>query len=112
MKFEINGIEWTIREEDEKSKYLTIIDQQGKECQAIGFCAHENKYILLAKQLPKDQKVRTLRHELTHAFCYDCLVSNRYEFDQEALCEFVAIYSPRINQIADDYFVKNSCTKK
>jgi len=104
MKFQINGIEWTIKECDRD-------DTELKSANAMGVCNSSQKTIHIMKHAPVSQKARVLRHELCHAFLSDAVPVNRNEdttksYDTEWISEFVALYSPEINRIADEYLSK------
>lgn len=99
MKFKINDIEWEIIELDQLD---TRLESKGNYCG--GICAFDLKEIYLSKNLQLSYKRKVLIHELSHAHLLDCLIKSTNKYDEEELCEFVAIYSQRILEIANEYF--------
>lgn len=99
MKFEINNIEWQIFELDGLD---TRLSANGEYCS--GVCAFDKKAIYLHKDTTKTYKYKILLHELSHAFINDCLLSKPKKFTEEEVCEFTALYSQTIIELADEYF--------
>lgn len=98
MQININGLNWTIEEVETRSAELIV---NGNQC--FGVCQYLNQRILLDITLKNDKKLQTLKHELTHAFLYCHLINMKESYTEEEVCEFVAMYSQAINEIAQTY---------
>lgn len=92
----INKILYQIKtvENKELNRY---IDDDGNS--TIGLTDCINQTIYLDKDLKKERMKQTLVHELTHAYINEYCPSDM--FDEEELCNFVAIYSEDIVKEAD-----------
>lgn len=99
MKFEINNIEWNIIECDSLDIRLQM---NGEYCG--GVTSFDNKEIYLLRDTKNSYKYKILLHELSHCVINDCLLSKPKNYTEEDLCEFVALYSRQIINIAEKYF--------
>lgn len=99
MDIKINNLTWTIREVETRSTELVV---NGNQC--FGVCKHYTQEILIDETLKPDAKLQVLKHELTHAFIRCCLLDYQEHYTEEDMCEFVALYSEQINNIAKEYF--------
>ena len=97
MEVVINELKYTIKEVD-------VIDKKENEGEIIGLTKYVEQEILLLKSLSKEQKIKTLRHELTHVFLWAYGFGQVIELPIETICEFIGIYSKKIANIADKYF--------
>lgn len=95
---DINKLKWTIKEVETRSAELVV---DGSQC--YGTCKYYTQEIFLDETLTNDKKIKTLKHELTHAFINCYLLEQQENYSEEQLCEFVATYSEHINEIANDY---------
>ena len=98
---------------------LTIVDQEwkiytadahdpeliadGRACTGTTWCGHFK--IFLSNELRGSRLLRTIRHEITHAFIYSSQCEVPETFNEEQICEFVAIYGDKIIEISDEIFV-------
>ena len=96
FKVEINGLTYTIKEVD------TIEEIDGKK--VIGLTKYIEQEILLLKIISDELKAVTLKHELTHAFLWAYGFGAMEELPIEIVCDFVAIYSKKIDNICGMYF--------
>ena len=97
MDVKINSLNFKIIEVDE-------IDKTDDGRYIIGYTNYVKQEILLMKSLSKEQKVVTLRHELTHAFLWAYgLSAMGEELPLEVVCDFVGIYSGEIVEITNKY---------
>ena len=101
MKIKINRLNWTIKEVETRSAELVV---NGNQC--FGVCKHYTQEIIIDKTLKDDAKYQILKHELTHAFIRCFLIELKESYTEEDLCEFVALYSEQINDLAKKY-IKN-----
>lgn len=103
MKIKINRIPWTINITANGFDEHLYIHNKGY---ATGSCSYQTSEIWILKQNSLIKTTQTLRHELTHAFLSSYLLKTKETYDEEELCEFVAIYSNEINKITEKYFLK------
>ena len=102
MEVLVNNQKWKIEETNEQDFNLIV---EGKIRQ--GTTHYDKQTIYLLENLLPDRKEEVLLHELAHAFLYATQISYVQEqFDEENVCEFVSLYSKKINSIANDYFKK------
>ena len=99
MEFIINNQKWKIKEVKEHNDNL-LIDGAWRQ----GSTHFDKQTIYLLESLLSDRKEEVLLHELTHAFLYATQVNYYKDFDEENLCEFVALYSKSVVNIAKAYF--------
>ena len=97
----INGLEWTVYESG-NNQYVSLEREPGEH--NIGYYDSAQLAIFIHKDLPIDQKRRTLIHELAHAFIYSYCVGDGDLFNEEVMCEFVAAYSAKILNIAKSIY--------
>lgn len=98
MEVKINSLKWTIKEVDTRSQELNA---NGNQC--YGTCKYHTQEIFLDNSLKNDKKCQTLKHELAHAFISCYMLEQKQNYSEEDLCEFVALYSDKIVEIATKY---------
>ena len=104
MKFKINNSEWEIKEEDKDTLLKTYKEQFDSEGYFVfGLTSYSQHKILLNKNMCKDQKIRTLKHELTHCFIYSYGMYNVPSFNEEMVCDLVASINDFINEIVNEF---------
>lgn len=86
----INKILYQIKTVDNKE----LNRHQDEDNSVIGLTDCIDQIIYLDKDLKKERMKQTLIHELTHAYINECYPSEI--FDEEDLCNFIAIYSEDI----------------
>ena len=100
MKFELNGIEWTIEEiDEERMKAEAELDH------IWGLTVYSKQKVFLLDSLSKELLIQTLKHELTHAWLdsYAHPQNNEYKYHYEQICEIVAKSNDFINDIVEKY---------
>lgn len=66
-----------------------VIDDDGKAC--MGLHCHEEKEILIDKNMTAKEKRTTFLHELFHAYCYECNIREGLDSQmEEVLVETIA----------------------
>lgn len=98
MNFVINGMKWNIIEKPTRSPELLC---DGREC--YGTCWRSRQEIYLDESIPEDRKLKTLQHELAHAFMDAYVPMPKDEYTEEDMCEFVGLYAKEISDIALEY---------
>lgn len=66
----------------------------------LGMCFMNLRQIYINKDLPIEVKWEVLAHELTHAFLDTTQLTEKEEFTEEELCEFVAKFSGSIMRLS------------
>ena len=85
MKITINNCKWEIKECSNSEVPLS-------DGMFYGRTYYFDKIIYINKDCSLDQKAKTLRHELTHAYLQETQIfyqEEKKEFTEEMLCEFV-----------------------
>lgn len=95
--FNINNSKWTIKEVDEAT-----INNEMKNDYTLGVTIYKNQEILLLRE--QANKIKTLKHELTHVWLYEYGHSqNEDRYSYEEVCEIVASSNDFINEIISQY---------
>lgn len=76
--------------------YLEEKDKQMLENNADGYCDFSNKSIVVIKCQTEKQ---ILRHELVHAYLYECGIDVGYGIHSEDNVDFIAMIFPKLNKI-------------
>lgn len=102
MKFKMNDMEWEIKEISNAEMNI-IASSDKKETFTHGTTQYDCNVIYINKETVN--KKRTLCHELTHCFMYEC-GHNQWnkEFNHEDVCEICACSHDIIHKIVEDYF--------
>ena len=104
MEFEMNSRKWIIEEKPESELLEEYHKRQPHAYACMGLTFYKEHKIWIAKELCKDEKVRTLKHELTHCYIW---MNGFYNVDfnnEELICDFIASSIDIIYKIAEDYF--------
>lgn len=106
MKFKINNDNWEIREidKDKMREYWQRIT--GEETCVFGITAKTLQIIFLNSDICKEQKIKTLKHELTHCYIWEYGLYYA-DADEETICEIVAKSNDFINEIVEKYKKEN-----
>lgn len=106
MKLMINrltGVEYDVLETGD-NVYVYISNHFNGTCQ-IGCCDYVHHRIYIHKDLSLVQKVKTLKHELTHAIIEEYALSNdEGQLSEEKVCDFMSIYGSEIESLTEHYF--------
>lgn len=104
MDFIINNNNWTILEKDTDTmlnKYKEDIDDGATY--AFGVTIYPTHEIWINKDMCLEQRIRTLKHELTHCFIYNYGLYNAPGFNEEMVCNLVASINDFINEVINKY---------
>ena len=109
MKFEMNGLEWVIKEVSQKDflEYNVQNDIDEKDKFYSGRTLIIEQEIWIFKDLSKGLKRRVLYHELMH--CYIISYLTHIDMDdvyEEAWCDISSNSHDIIHEIAENYFNK------
>ena len=104
MKFQINNNEWDIIEKE--SDVILKEYQEGLDDRAtfaFGLTIFPKHEIWINKNMVEEQKIRTLKHELTHCFIYNYGLYNVPNFNEEMACDLVASINDFINEVVEEF---------
>ena len=104
MKFKINNDEWEIEEKDKNElKELYEKETQEKTYFVFGVTVKSKHIIYINKDMCQEQKIRTLKHELTHCYIWEYGLYNVMDINEEVICDIVASSNDFINGIVEMY---------
>lgn len=108
MKFIINNDTWKIKEID-KDKLTDLYNKENDEDAryCFGVTIYPEHKIYINEDLCYQQKIKTLKHELTHCYIWEYGLYNVPSFTEEMVCDLVASINDFINEIIDKYFKEN-----
>ena len=106
MKFELNGLTWTIKEKGD----LTHKDaKDDAEYAVLGLTMGDTQEIWLLESLPEDAKKRTLLHELVHCYRYSFLCGAVFDNQSEEVwCDLIANSHDVLHEITEKYFCRRN----
>ena len=104
MEFNINNDKWTI-EEKEKNELRKMYEEETEEKAYFVFgVTQKSKHIIyINKDMCKEQKIKTLKHELTHCYIWEYGLYNVMDINEEVICDIVASSNDFINDIVNKY---------
>ena len=102
--FTINNHIWVIEEKRGEELLEVYKERTGNNnsymCNGLTF--YKEHKIWIAQDLCKDEKIRTLKHELTHCYIWEMGFYN-VEFNyEEVICDFVATIYDFIKKVLSD----------
>lgn len=98
--FTINNHKWVI-EEKPSGLLLEIYNKRtgNNAYMCNGLTFYKDHKIWIDEELCDDEKIRTLKHELTHCYIWE-MGFNNVEFNyEEVICDFVATIHNFINEV-------------
>lgn len=101
MEVPINGCFWNIEEIHGQSPCFA-------DGLYFGKTFYIDKKIYINANVSKEEKYKTLCHELTHAFIAEYLLNSGKDirYNEEELCDFVGHYAKYIVTLADKFYPK------
>ena len=104
MKFTINYDEWQIEEKSKNElKELYEKETQEKTYFVFGVTIKSAHIIYINKDMCEEQKIKTLKHELTHCYIWEFGLYNVIDINEEVICDIVASSNDFINEIIEQY---------
>lgn len=104
FKFEINNDVWQIEEKDkEELKELYEKETQEKTYFVFGVTIKSKHIIYINNDMCEEQKIKTLKHELTHCYIWECGLYNVMDINEEVICDIVACSNNFINGVVEKY---------
>ena len=104
MEFKINNHKWRI-EEKSKQELINMYNEQYEEAAyfVFGLTLRSKHLIYINKEMCKDQKIKTLKHELTHCYIWEYGLYNVPNFNEEMVCDLVSSSNDFINEVVNQY---------
>lgn len=104
MKFTINNDEWQIEEKSKNElKELYEKETQEKTYFVFGVTIKSAHIIYINKDMCEEQKIKTLKHELTHCYIWEFGLYNVMDINEEVICDIVASSNDFINEVIEQY---------
>ena len=99
--FEINNHIWNICEVDEQLILEEYHKRQPDAYSCMGLTFYKEHKIWIAEDMCEDEKIRTLKHELTHCYIWENGFYNVDFNNEELVCDFVASIYDFIKNVLD-----------
>lgn len=107
FEFEINSDKWQIEEKSkEELKELYEAEMEEKSYFVFGVTIKPQHIIYINKDMCEEQKIKTLKHELTHCYIWEYGLYNVVDVNEEVICDIVASSNYFINKIVEQYTKK------
>lgn len=106
--FTINNHKWQVEIKDEEELLNEYHKRQLDAYACFGLTFYKEHKIWIAKELCKDERIRTLKHELTHCYIWENGFYNVDFNNEELICDFVASIYDFINEIVGNDILKGS----
>lgn len=104
MVFECNRNLWTIIEMDKDSlKAMYEKEMEEKAYYVFGVTIKSSHTIYINKDMCEEQRIRTLKHELTHCYIWEYGLYNITEVNEELICDLVSASNNFINEVVANY---------
>lgn len=112
MKYEINNVEWEIKEISQKEIKQIQNKRRANEEENIndinnryyGITYNDDCIIYLDKDIKQDRKRKTLLHELTHCYIASYITHEDKSYDEEMVADIVSNSYDIITKIMNKYF--------
>ena len=104
FKFKINNDEWLV-EEKNKDELREMYENETEEKTFFVFgVPQKSKHIIYINQdMCEEQKIKTLKHELTHCYIWEYGLYNVMDINEEVICDIVACSNDFINKVVEQY---------
>lgn len=104
ITFLINNDRWTI-EEKNKDELKELYEQEALEkvSYVFGVTIKSKHIIYINKDMCKEQKIKSLKHELTHCYIWEYGLYNVLDINEEVICDIVSCSNDFINEVVDKY---------
>lgn len=104
MKFNINNDEWQIKELCKDELVKMYEDNMKEEAYFVFGLTQKSEHIIyINKEMCFDQKIKTLKHELTHCYIWEYGLYNVVDVNEEVICDLVACSNDFINRMVEKY---------
>ena len=103
MKFKINNDEWLIEEKSKEELKELYEKEEEKAYFVFGVTIKAQHIIYINKDMCEEQKIKTLKHELTHCYIWEYGLYNVMDINEEVICDIVAASNDFINGVVEQY---------
>lgn len=104
VPFFVNKSTWRIYEYDAETVKKEYNARHDDDCYYLfGITRYPEHEIWLNKDVCMDQKIRTLKHELTHCYIWSYGLYYVPHYTEEMVCDLVSSINDFINTIVDIY---------
>lgn len=106
-EFNINGMTYHIKECSTSEIYEAAKKDDpelGENTFFFGLCRYAAHEILINEDQEEEEKINTLRHEMTHCWLFNFGYRTAETFSQEALCDIVAACGKFVFDETKNYF--------
>lgn len=104
FKFRINDDEWEIIQVDEdKIRNRFNKDNEEDAIFVFGLTIFSEHKIWINEDMCTEQKIKTLKHELTHCYIWSYGLGNVPHYTEEMVCDIVSASINIINDIVKEY---------
>lgn len=105
MEFIINYNKWKIEEKSKEELKELYEKENGESSYVFGVTIKSKHIIYINNDLCYEQKIRTLKHELTHCYIweYGLYNANMTADNEELICDIVSASNDFINEIINNF---------
>ena len=104
LEFKINNDKWIIEEKSkEELEELYQKEAEEKIYFVFGVTIKPQHVIYINKDMCEEQKIKTLKHELTHCYIWEYGLFNVIDVNEEVICDLVACSNDFINEVVEKY---------
>ena len=104
LEFKINNDKWIIEEKSkEELEELYQKETEEKIYFVFGVTIKPQHVIYINKDMCEQQKIKTLKHELTHCYIWEYGLFNVIDVNEEVICDLVACSNDFINEVVEKY---------
>jgi Zn-dependent peptidase ImmA (M78 family) len=104
LEFKINNDKWIIEEKSkEELEELYQKETEEKIYFVFGVTIKPQHVIYINKDMCEEQKIKTLKHELTHCYIWEYGLFNVIDVNEEVICDLVACSNDFINEVVEKY---------
>ena len=104
--FMIKNHKWIIEERKEEDLLIEYHKRSPEAYACMGLTFYKEHKIWINKDLCFDEKIRTLKHELTHCYIWENGFYNVDFNNEELICDFVASIYDFIDEALDKWIKK------
>ena len=105
MVFEINGHNWLIFLQS-SDRLIKMYKEEYPEEEVYfvgGVTNRAYEWIAINADIPIDQQLKALKHELTHCYIWEYGLYNVPNFNEEMVCDLVASLNDFISRTVEDF---------
>ena len=104
LEFKINNDKWIIEEKSKEELEKLYQKETEEEVYFVfGVTVKPQHVIYINKDMCEEQKIKTLKHELTHCYIWEYGLFNVIEVNEEIICDLVACSNDFINEVVEKY---------